>query len=215
MLLLLQDNFTNYGNISADTLTLSVAGDFDYTNEFLGNGNIDATTLNLQVGGDFSYDDASNDFVWNAQNSLVVFGSAFITADDFSNYGAINVVNDFNVTAADYFSNQDNTQQSMRIASMLQQEAALSIITQLLVRITSMLTLSARVTKTFTIQIVQRLMQITSMLQQEETFTISITQQSIRITSMLHRTMTFSIETQQSMRITSMLQQDTTFTILS
>ena len=59
-------------------------------------------------GGDFFYDDASNDFVWNAQNSLVVFGSAFITADDFSNYGAINVVNDFNVTAADYFYNQDN-----------------------------------------------------------------------------------------------------------
>ena len=65
------------------------------------NGNIEATTLNLQVGGDFSYDDASNDFVWNAQNSLVVFGSAFITADDFSNYGAINVVNDFNVTATE------------------------------------------------------------------------------------------------------------------
>ena len=98
------DNFTNYGNISADTLTLSVAGDFDYGSEFLGNGNIDATALNLQVGGDFFYDDASNDFVWNAQNSLVVFGSAFITADDFSNYGAINVVNDFNVTAGDYFS---------------------------------------------------------------------------------------------------------------
>ena len=88
------NNFTNYGNITADTFSLSVAGDFDYTN-----GNIDATTLNLQVGGDFSYDDANNDFVWNAQNNLVVLGSAFVTADDFSNYGAINVVNDFNVTA--------------------------------------------------------------------------------------------------------------------
>ena len=87
---------------------ISVAGDFDYADNYINNGNIDATALNLQVGGDFSYDDASNDFVWNAQNSLVVFGSAFITADDFSNYGAINVVNDFNVTAADYFSNQDN-----------------------------------------------------------------------------------------------------------
>ena len=76
---------------------------------YLGNGNIDATALNLQVGGDFFYDDASNDFVWNAQNSLVVFGSAFITADDFSNYGAINVVNDFNVTAGDYFLNLEAT----------------------------------------------------------------------------------------------------------
>ena len=96
------------GSITTDTFSLSVAGDFDYADNYINNGNIDATALNLQVGGDFSYDDASNDFVWNAQNSLVVFGSAFITADDFSNYGAINVVNDFNVTAADYFSNQDN-----------------------------------------------------------------------------------------------------------
>ena len=93
------DNFTNYGNISADTLeilvssndtfSLSVAGDFDYTNNYLNNGNIDATTLNLQVGGDFSYDDASNSFVWNAQNNLVVFGSAFVTTDNFTNYGNI------------------------------------------------------------------------------------------------------------------------------
>ena len=57
--------------------------------EFLGNGNIDATTLNLQVGGDFSYDDANNDFVWNASDSLVVLGSAFITANSFINTGDI------------------------------------------------------------------------------------------------------------------------------
>ena len=71
------------GDITANTFDISVAGDFDYSSEFLGNGNIDATNLNLQVGGDFSYNDVHNDFVWNAQNSLVVFGSAFITADDF------------------------------------------------------------------------------------------------------------------------------------
>ena len=100
------NNFINSGgSITADTFSLSVAGDFDYTDNYLNNGNIEATSLNFQVGGDFSYNDASNDFVWNIDDSLVVLGSAFITADDFSNYGAINVVNDFNVTAGDYFLN--------------------------------------------------------------------------------------------------------------
>ena len=84
------DNFINTGgSIIADTFALSVAGDFDYGSEFLGNGNIDATNLNLQVGGDFSYNNASNDFVWNASDSLVVLGSAFITANSFINTGDI------------------------------------------------------------------------------------------------------------------------------
>ena len=64
-------------------------GDFDYADNYLNNGNIDATSLNLQVGGYFFYDDASNDFVWNASDSLVVFGSADITANSFSNSGDI------------------------------------------------------------------------------------------------------------------------------
>ena len=84
------NSFINTGDITADTLNLSVAGDFDYGSEFLGNGNIDANNLNLQVGGDFSYNDANNDFVWNASYSLVVLlGSAFITANDFINNGEI------------------------------------------------------------------------------------------------------------------------------
>ena len=44
------------GNITTDTLTLSLIGDFDYASDF---GNINATSLNFQVGGDFSYNDAS------------------------------------------------------------------------------------------------------------------------------------------------------------
>ena len=44
---------------------------------------IDATTLNFQVGGDFSYNYGNNDFVWNASDSLVVLGSAFVTARQF------------------------------------------------------------------------------------------------------------------------------------
>ena len=70
-------------SISADSFALSVAGDFDYADNYLNNGNIDATTLNFQVGGDFFYDDTSNNFVWNAQNSLVVFGSVFVTTKQF------------------------------------------------------------------------------------------------------------------------------------
>ena len=50
---------------------------------------IDGTTLNFQVGGDFSYSDANNNFVWNASDSLVVLGSADITANSFSNSGDI------------------------------------------------------------------------------------------------------------------------------
>ena len=104
------DNFTNYGDITADTLALSVEGDFDYANDFQNNGNIDATTLNFQVGGNFSYDDASNDFVWNAQNSLTVLGSASVTADSFTNLGYIDIANSFNVTAVDRFYNFCNNQ---------------------------------------------------------------------------------------------------------
>ena len=37
----------------------------------------------------FFYDDTSNNFVWNAQNSLVVFGSVFVTTKNFTNYGDI------------------------------------------------------------------------------------------------------------------------------
>ena len=102
------DNFTNYGDITADTLALSVEGDFDYANDFQNNGNIDATTLNFQVGGNFSYDDASNDFVWNAQNSLTVLGSASVTADSFTNLGYIDIANSFNVTAGADFFNRDS-----------------------------------------------------------------------------------------------------------
>ena len=94
------------GNITANTLNLSVAGDFDYGSDFLGNGNIDATTLNFQVGGDFSYSDANNNFVWNANNSLVVLGSASVIADDFSNKGRIDVAGNFNVAARDDFFNR-------------------------------------------------------------------------------------------------------------
>ena len=51
------NDFINNGSITADTFALSVAGDFDYTDNYLNNGNIDATTLNFQdktIGGNKS-----------------------------------------------------------------------------------------------------------------------------------------------------------------
>ena len=61
------NSFDNSGGVvSADTFSLSVAGNFDY-------GTITTNALNLQVGGDFSYDDSANDFTWRANDSLVQF----------------------------------------------------------------------------------------------------------------------------------------------
>ena len=96
------------GNIIADTFALSVAGDFDYVAEFLGNGAITTNALNLNVRGDFSYNDTNSNFIWHANNSLVVLGSASLNLDDFYNRGKIDIANDFNVTARDDFFNQNS-----------------------------------------------------------------------------------------------------------
>ena len=90
------------GYIYANTLTISVEGDFDYEDDYLDNGNIgDTNALNLNVGGDFSYDDSANDFDWGANDTLTVSGSASFNVDDFRNYGKIDVAVDFSVIAAD------------------------------------------------------------------------------------------------------------------
>ena len=74
------NSFDNSGGVvSADTFSLSVAGNFDY-------GTITTNALNLQVGGDFSYDDSANDFTWRANDSLVNFN---IVAAGFENSGNI------------------------------------------------------------------------------------------------------------------------------
>ena len=98
------NTFTNTGGVvSADTLALSVAGDFDYIAEYLNNGTITADTLNLSVGGNFSYDDSASNFTWDTQNSLTVLGTANIVAASFNNSGIINVTNSsFDITATDF-----------------------------------------------------------------------------------------------------------------
>ena len=86
------------GNINADTLNLSLPGDFDYASGYLNNGNININNLNLQVGGNFSYDDVSNDFVWNASDSLVakeVFLLINISNLRFNIYKIWNCINGF------------------------------------------------------------------------------------------------------------------------
>ena len=86
-LTLTTNSFANSGVVSADALTVSVAGDFDYE------GTITANAFNLQVGGDFSYNDSANDFVWGDSDILTVSGNANITAADFTNRGTITVTN--------------------------------------------------------------------------------------------------------------------------
>ena len=46
--------------------------------DYLNNGNINATIFDLRVGGDFSYNNTIDDFVWNANNSLVVLGNVLL-----------------------------------------------------------------------------------------------------------------------------------------
>ena len=63
------NSFTNTGGVlSADTVSLSVAGDFDYVAEYLGNGTITTNALNLNVGGDFS----------NNDQLMILFGTQMI-----------------------------------------------------------------------------------------------------------------------------------------
>ena len=95
-------SFTNTGGLEANTFNLSVAGDFDYTNR----GTITTNTLNLNVGGNFSNNDASSDFVWNANDSLTVLGTASVVAASFTNSGYIDIANSFNVTAGYRFYNE-------------------------------------------------------------------------------------------------------------
>ena len=95
--------------IQVNTFNLSVAGDFDdivnYQNtNFIttNNGRIEVNALNLNVGGDFTFSESANDFIWTANDTLTVSGSANITAASFNNSGTIDVDNSFNINAASF-----------------------------------------------------------------------------------------------------------------
>ena len=98
------NNFNNTGTITANKITLSVAGNFDYAADYLNNAT--ANNLDLTVGGNFIYNDVSNNFVLNPQDALVVSGSASFNVNSFTNSASfIYVEDDFTVTAATSFSN--------------------------------------------------------------------------------------------------------------
>ena len=96
------NSFVNTGEVvNADNFALSVAGDFDYSTNFLNNGTITANALNLNVGGDFSNNDSASDFTWRANDILTVAGTASVVTASFNNSGNINVTNNsFDITAA-------------------------------------------------------------------------------------------------------------------
>ena len=94
--------FNNSGTISANAVTLSVAGAFDYIADYA-NGTITTNALNLTVGGDFTFSESANNFIWRANDTLTVSGTANITAASFNNSGTINVTNNsFNATVGTF-----------------------------------------------------------------------------------------------------------------
>ena len=114
------NSFFNNGDITADTFNLSVAGDFDYSSDYLNNGNIDATHQSFTArNGDFT-NNTSIDLVGNlgitADNFINTNGN--ITADTFNLYvvGDFDYVDDFgtitttvlNFNVGGDFSNNDS-----------------------------------------------------------------------------------------------------------
>ena len=75
------------GNISADSFSLSVAGDFDYAADYLNNG-----TLSISKWEVISAKRSNSNFAWHANNSS---GKCFFYVYDFFNKGRIDVANDY------------------------------------------------------------------------------------------------------------------------
>ena len=88
------NSFSNVGVVSADTFSLSVAGDFDYNDK----GKLTTNAFNLTVDGNFSNNNSANDFIWDAQNTLTVLGNADITANNYTQNGAIDVTGVLTIT---------------------------------------------------------------------------------------------------------------------
>ena len=82
------DNFTNIGgDITADTFSLSVAGDFDYSSDFQNNGSINVINQNFTI--------RNGDFTNNTSIELV--GNLGITADNFINTNGNITTDTFNL----------------------------------------------------------------------------------------------------------------------
>ena len=97
------NNFANSGTISAETLAISVAGDFDYSSDFLNAGTITADNLNFT---------ARNGVFTNDTTIELAAGNLGITANTFINTGGVVNVDTFNLSInndfdyiADYLNN--------------------------------------------------------------------------------------------------------------
>ena len=103
------NSFTNTGRLAtADIFNLSIVAtsDFDYVVDYLNNGIIVNNALNLQVGGNFINNDSANDFTWRELDNLVVSGNADITANNYTQYGAIDVTGVWTINANNYTYNR-------------------------------------------------------------------------------------------------------------
>ena len=93
-------SFANAGSITADSLALSVAGDFDYSSDFQNNGNIDANNQYFTIrNGDFT----------NNTTITLAGGNLGITADNFINSDGSISANNFNVTVIDFYNQINST----------------------------------------------------------------------------------------------------------
>ena len=97
------NNFANSGTISAETLAISVAGDFDYSSDFLNAGTITANNQNFT---------ARNGVFTNDTTISLAAGNLGITANTFINTGGVVNVDTFNLSInndfdyiADYLNN--------------------------------------------------------------------------------------------------------------
>ena len=87
------NSFINNGDISANTLSLSVAGDFNYADNYLNNGNIDATNQSITArNGNFTNN-----------TSITLVGNLEITANNFINTGGSITADTFTLSVARRF----------------------------------------------------------------------------------------------------------------
>ena len=99
-------NNNTESEIDVNTFNLSAAGDFDYANT----GTINtANSFNLNVAGNFNSNDGGNNFIWDANDRLTVEGTADIVADNYIQYGVINVAGAWTIDANGSFTYSNAT----------------------------------------------------------------------------------------------------------
>ena len=88
-------------------LSSAPAGDFDYSSDFLNNGTI-ANTYNLHMALAMTTQPVIC-CTWGANDILTVSGSADITTNNYTQYGAINVAGVLTINANNYTYDRPNS----------------------------------------------------------------------------------------------------------